>query len=234
MKVVDHALAEYVPQIRARSLPESCLLRLVHDPSVPGGGAGSAATEEDSRRPPEPEYMLRPCGQGWQLRFAGHETQWLLPAIGLAYLREVLRFPEKSFTVSELLIAVHGQKAALPLGDAGGDLDDQAKRAYAHHLGELEQELDEARDDGDLARQERLARERQQFLEHFKVTGLLSGGKRASTDLDRLRNSVGNAIRRALDTIAKYEPAGFAHLKSSLSLGYTVTYRPAEPIRWDL
>ena len=103
--------------------------------------------------------MLRRTGQGWRLRFAGHEAVSLTPVIGYAYLGELLRFPGKRFTVSELVVAVHGDKAAIASGDGGKVLDDEAKLACARRLSELDEELEVARGDNDIGRQAELARQ---------------------------------------------------------------------------
>lgn len=181
----------------------------------------------------EPDYFFRQRGEGWQLRFAGHETQWLRPAIGYAYLRELLQFPNRTFSVSQLLVAVHGEKAVLPLGDGGKDLDLQAKKAYAIRLQELDEELEEAHEKNDIGMAEKLGTERTRLLEQVKQAGFRGTAKRSNSDLNNIRNSVCNAINRALVTIKKYEPAAFTHLKSSISTGFSVVYRPSNPTLWS-
>lgn len=233
LRVVDGGLQTHAPQVRARSLPESCLLRLVHDPSVPSEWAYSTAGAAAPSATSEPDYFLRQRGEGWQLRFAGHDIQWLKPNIGYAYLRELLQFPQRRFSVSQLLVAVHGDKAILPLGDGGKDLDAQAKKAYAIRLQELDEELEEAQQMNDLGLAERLGTERAQLLEQVRNAGFRSTAKRSNSDLNNVRNSVCNAINRALATIKKYEPSAFDHLKPAISTGFSVVYQPSETVPWS-
>ena len=234
LKVVDSGLQAHASQVRARSLPESCLLRLVHDPSVPpewaSGGTGTMSVPTEVS---DPDYFFRQRGEGWQLRFAGHEPQWLKPAIGYAYLRELLQFPNRTFSVCQLLVAVHGEKAILPLGDGGKDFDATAKKAYAIRLQELDEELEEAQEMNDIGRAEKLGTERAQLLEHIRKSGFRGTAKRSDSDLNNIRNSVCNAINRALATIKKYEPSAFDHLKSAISTGFSVVYQPTESIPWS-
>ncbi len=233
IRVVDEGLGQHVSQIRARSLPESCLLRLVHDPGVPSAGAAVTGTPASAGAAGEPEYFLRRRGQGWDLRFAGHEPQALLPSIGCVYLSELLRFPDKRFTVSELLVAAYGDKAAMPRGAGATVLNGQAKLAFARRLAELEEELEEANERRDLGRQIAVAVERERLLAEVKRLGFKTKAKRHDSDLNRVRNSVCNAIRRSLVTIKRFEPSAHAHLKESLSFGFSVTYQPAAPIPWS-
>lgn len=234
LTVVDGGLQQHAPQVRARSLPESCLLRLVHDPSVPPEWAYSAGgTAAAQAVASEPDYFLRQRGEGWQLRFAGHEVQWLRPAIGYAYLRELLEFPNRRFSVSQLLVAVHGDKAVLPLSDGGKDLDAQAKKAYAIRLQELDEELEEAQKMNDIGVAKNLGNERAQLLEQVKKAGFRGTAKRSNSDLNNIRNSVCNAINRALTTIKKYEPSAFDHLKPAISTGFSIVYQPFETVPWS-
>lgn len=233
VKVVEQGLATHAPKVLARSLPEACLLRLVHDPSVPP--EWSAASSEPAKPvASESAYFLRQCGQGWQIRFAGHAPQMLKPAIGYAYLRELLQFPNRRFSVSQLLVAVHGEKAVLPLGDGGKDLDTQAKKAYALRLVEIDEELEEAREINDIGRSEKLGTERSRLLEQVKQAGFRGTAKRSNSDLNNIRNSVCNALNRALVIIKRYEPTAHAHLKASISKGFTVIYQPSESIPWSI
>ena len=234
LKVVEDGIQTHARGVLARSLPESCLLRLVHDPSIPPEWAWTTTPATSQLMVTEDDYFLRQRGEGWQLRFAGHETQWLRPAIGYAYLREMLPFPNRRFSVSQLLVAVHGDKAVLPLGGGGKDLDAQAKRAYAIRLRELDEELEEAQRMNDLGLAEKFGIERAQLLEQVRKAGFRSTAKRSDSDLNNIRNSVCNAINRALKTIKKYEPSAFDHLKPAISTGFSVVYQPSEEVPWSI
>ena len=233
LKVVEDGIQTHARGVLARSLPESCLLRLVHDPSIPPEWAWTTTSATPQPMDADADYFLRQRGEGWQLRFAGHETQWLRPAIGYAYLCELLPFPNRRFSVSQLLVAVHGDKAVLPLSSGGKDLDAQARRAYAIRLQELDEDLEEAQQMNDLGLAEKLGIERAHLLEQVRKAGFRSTAKRSNSDLNNIRNSVCNAINRALKTIKKYEPSAFDHLKPAISTGFSVVYQPSEEVPWS-
>ena len=51
---------------------------------------------------------------------------------------------------------------------------------------------------------------------------------------DRVRNSVCNAIKRAMSQIRDYDPALAAHLtRPVLNLGHTIGYTPRHDVGWD-
>ncbi len=65
-RVIDQGLAQCASQIRARSLPERCLLRMVHDPSVPGAAGAVSASPPPTRKPDDDAYILRSnSATGW-------------------------------------------------------------------------------------------------------------------------------------------------------------------------
>ena len=71
MGVIDDAIVTYRKEIRARTMPESCLLRLVHDPRPSSDAAPVDASISDADE--APDYQLVERGQGWVLRFDGIE-----------------------------------------------------------------------------------------------------------------------------------------------------------------
>jgi hypothetical protein len=234
LRVIDEGLAIRASQVRSRSLPEGSLLRMVHDPSITGAAVAPAAAVEAVRGDPDGDYVLRRRGDGWLFRFAGHELVWLKPMIGYCYICELLRFPGKRFTLSELLIVVHGSRAMLPLGDGAELLDGQARVAYKQRLSELDEEIEAMRANNDLGALEGLQAEREQVQSEIKKAWFRKRSKRGNSDLNRVRNSVSNAIRRAYQGIQAYEPDGAQHLSSTTSLGFNVIYNPAERLPWSL
>jgi 7-cyano-7-deazaguanine synthase in queuosine biosynthesis len=234
LRVIDEGLAQCASQIRSRSLPEGSLLRMVHDPSVAGSVSESPVPKRPTRDSSDELYVFRRRGDGWQLRFAGHELMWLRPLIGFCYIGELLRFPGKRFTLSGLLVAVHGCRADLPLGNGGELLDVQARVAYKQRLQELDEEIDESRKNNDPATLEKHEADRDRIRSEINKAWFRKRSKRGNSDLNRVRNSVCNAIRRAFQNIKEYEPDGAKHLTSSTSLGFSVIYNPAEPVPWSL
>lgn len=56
----------------------------------------------------------------------------------------------------------------------------------------------------------------------------------SSPENDKLRKSVGNAIRTALQNIEKHLPSLAKHLENAIHRGTICIYRPDEEIFWDV
>lgn len=233
LRVIDKGVAHHASLIRARALPQGSLLRMVHDLSVPSQVAQSAVPKASAKISADEANVFRRCGEGWQLRFDGHEVLWFKGVIGFRYLYELLQFPGKRFTLSELLVALHGTQSRIVLGDGEAVLDHEARLAYSRRLEELSEEIEEARKNNDIGNLEKHELERAQILAETRKAWFKRSAKRSNSDLNRVRNSVGNAIRRTFRTIAKFESAGAEHFKSSTSLGFTLIYSPTERIPWS-
>lgn len=97
---------------------------------------------------------------------------------------------------------------------------------------EIDEELERATKHNDAAARDRLMSERGLVVAVLHEAGIKKTGKRSNSDLNTARNSVCNALKRALSPIEKYEPDGWQHLRSSLQYGFTLTYDPSEPVPW--
>src|SRR5580704_13419650 len=124
--------------------------------------------------------VFRKEGEYWTVGYGGKSFR-LKDTKGLGYLAHLIRHPGTEFYVLDLVggIADHREdnenetnqpeqglsrndedleKAGLhlgSLGDAGEMLDDQSKFAYRHRLSELREELDEAKQVGNVERAQR-------------------------------------------------------------------------------
>jgi hypothetical protein len=79
-KAVEDALAGHITQIRERTLPASCLLRMVFDP-----GELEAAQQPPPPAPreePPASNVFRRKGEAWEVRFGGGSDFFLLPSRG--------------------------------------------------------------------------------------------------------------------------------------------------------
>lgn len=111
--------------------------------------------------------------------------------------------------------------------------DEEALKAYAARLAELQEELDRAKRNNDVGQQESIEKEIEALKgELRKGRGLGNRLRRASDDRDRIRKAVGNAIRRAIENIAQYDSRLAAHLKCALHLGMNPLYSPNEDVTW--
>ena len=157
---------------------------------------------------------------------------------GLHYLHLLLSRPGLDVPALALSDAVAGNVDARAVdGDAGPLLDRQALAAYRRRLGELDDELAEARAHADLAREERLDRERDALLDQLRAaTGLGGRARVAGGTHERARVAVRKAIAAAIDRIAALDPSLGRLLVDTVSTGATCRYDPDpdRPMRWIL
>lgn len=113
--------------------------------------------------------------------------------------------------------------------------DPAALANYRRRLGELDADLDSARDGGDHARVERLLQEREALLAELRrVTGLGGRIRNKTSSDERARLAVAWRIRHAIRKIREVHPALGAHLANSIRTGSTCRYQPETPVVWQL
>jgi len=250
-KVVDEAIAQNRRAIRKRQLSPSCLLRLVCDTG------GVQARPEGSDPEPVCEFAdnyICIKGQCWAIRYNGDEEKIYTPDIGFYHLQILLERPGTTFSASELDVMVRrmtkdeafasvsagetpNNEAVNALGqsDAVPILDEHAIRAYRLRLNEIEDELDEARSNNDLGKIDSLLDDKGWIESEFaNATGLGGKIRNLSDERNKIRNRVGNAIRRALKKIKQYDRPLSEHLqKPILNLGHSLSYVPRDGFTWS-
>lgn len=132
-------------------------------------------------------------------------------------------------TPSDEKVNVFGQS------DAGPILDEQAVGEYRERLNEIEVELREARICNDLGKIDLLEGEKEWIvLEFSNARGLGGKIRNLADERNKIRNRVGNAIRRALEKIKQYDRPLSDHLqKPILNLGHTLSYVPRDGLTWS-
>ena len=155
----------------------------------------------------------------WVVGFEGRIVR-LRHMKGMELIARLLNSPHKSVSALELGFA--GDE-----GDLGPVLDSQAKRAYRQRIGELHQELDEARSTNDVERAERLEEElRSLTREIVRAVGLYGRERTSGSSGERARVRVTNAIRWAMARVSKeHEPLG-GHLLKTIHTGTFCLYEP--------
>jgi 7-cyano-7-deazaguanine synthase in queuosine biosynthesis len=230
--VIDRAIAAHAGALRERTLPSTCLLRLVCDSSLSVTPPEEAAPGQTA----VPDNTFRKkATDAWQVRFAGGRDFILLRSKGAAYLHILLTHPECSFSAVKLASLVAQQPESYMLGNAGDGSDRTALSAYKAHYEELEEDLNEARANNDEAEQARIERERNELLALIRRDQGLGGRLRKDVDnSERVRKAVGNAITRVLADIQKEDPSLALHLKPpTLTRGRTLCYSPKTPVSWE-
>ena len=183
----------------------------------------------------EQDYKFRQQGQGWVIRYAGGETYYLSQSRGAAYLHILLSKPNKEVLTRDLVYEVVHEEAVLHKGDAGNRLDELAISAYRERYQSLTSDLQEAESNNDLGKIKQLGEEKIWLEKELSAAIGIHGQRRQeSSQQERFRKSVGNAIRRTLKDIACLSPEMAEHLKPpTLRLGIAPIYAPAINIQWQ-
>jgi hypothetical protein len=194
------------------------------------------------------EAVFRREGEFWTIVYQG-ETFRLRDVKGLRYIASLLASPGRQVHVAELVSAMAGHplesRAKLVETDLAGSLssdrapllDEQAKAEYGRRLGELEEELEQARDWGDTERVTRLEDEVDLLTQELaRAVGLRGRDRTFSSPAERARISVTKAIRTAIRLIGTNSPALAAHLEASIQTGRFCSYATpgASPPSWSL
>ena len=122
------------------------------------------------------------------------------------------------------------------LGDAGEMLDEQAKVAYRRRLSELREELEEAKESGNVERAEQAEQEIDALtLELSRAVGLGGRNRRAASASERARQSIAKTIKPVLERIAQSD-AGLGDIFARcIKTGTFCSYQPDPdfPIAWE-
>jgi hypothetical protein len=195
-----------------------------------------------------PERTFRREGEYWTISYEGRVIR-MKHSKGLAFIAHLLGHPGREFHVTDIIPLAHSEPGGAvdakardstirsDLGDAGPALDATSKSSYRQRLRDLREELDEAisaRDSGKAAK----VQEEMEFLsqELARAVGLGGRDRKISSEAERARLRVTNAIRSAIRKIAKQHSALGRYLAISLRTGSICSFEPAagSPGAWHL
>lgn len=203
--------------------------------------------------------MFRKEDDYWTVGY-GSKPYRLKDAKGLAYVAHLLRSPNMSFHVLDLVGGISGETRqrendqtaeGLPLGgedleragihvgglgDAGEMLDDQAKAAYRRRLSELREELEEAKDAGNVARAEQTEEEIDALTQELsRAVGLGGRNRKAASASERARQGITKAIKAVMERIAQKDAKLGDLLSRCIKTGTFCSYQPERdfPIAWE-
>ena len=200
--------------------------------------------------------LFRREGEIWIVGYPGKSFP-LKDTKGLGYLAHLLRHPGTEFHVLDLAGGIAGQRGGdeseqgLPrgdenlekagihignLGDAGEMLDEQAKAAYRRRLSDLREELEEAKELGNVERAERAEAEIDALTRELsRAVGLGGRDRRAISASERARQSVGKTIKAVVDRVAQSDAALADILSRCVKTGSFCSYDPDPefPIAWE-
>ncbi len=235
--VIDRGLADRAAEIRRRSLPANCLLRLVADAARAAPSAAPEAapsTAAPSSAPPDEPNVFRKRGAAWEVRFEGGTPFILVPAKGASYLHRLLGRPGRTATGVELVCGEFRTQSGWGSGPKDAALDTEALAACRARLLELAEDRNRANDDENEVLAAEVDREVAD-LERLLATAMSPRGQaRPLADArERFRKSVGNAIARTVKKIADFDPKLAAHFQGpALECGHSLRYCPSPEVRW--
>jgi hypothetical protein len=207
---------------------------------------------------PEQAIFLKE-GEYWTIGCAGNAFR-LKHTKGLGYLAHLIRHPSAEFHVLDLAGGIASQREAgetsqsangMPhgdeelekagihitsLGDAGEMLDEQAKVAYRRRLSELREQLEEAKELGNVARAEQAEEEIDALTSELsRAVGLGGRNRRAASASERARQSIAKTIKAVVERIAQSDARLGNHFSRCIKTGNFCSYQldPNFPISWE-
>jgi hypothetical protein len=189
--------------------------------------AEGRVAELDRRRDAVPlggPAVFRRDGVNRVVGFAGTEIV-VADLVGLRYIEHLIVVPGREVSVLDL---VRGERGSVGAEQPGLPvLDEQARASYKRRLAEIDEDIEDARAAGDLARIELTERDRDfLFGELRRAVGLGGRLRTTGSDAERARTSVTRSIRYALDRLATQHAALADHLRSTIHTGTRCCYTP--------
>jgi hypothetical protein len=209
--------------------------------------AGAAGLAGARARRDADRGTFRREGQFWTVAYRD-EMARLHDLKGLRYIGLLLAAPGRDVHVLELagaqaaepLSGEHAGAEGLRASRLGGTepvLDQRAKDDFRRRLGELGEELEEARSWHDPERAARVEAEIDTLTSELERSLGLGGRDRGMpSPAERARVSVTKAIKAAVRTVSEDCPALGVHLATSIRTGRFCSYAPPgrEPPVWEL
>ncbi|MFD5507678.1 transcriptional regulator [Streptomyces sp. NPDC127051] len=187
----------------------------------------------------EPDTFVRE-GEYWRVVFDDRRVT-VRDSKGMHHLARLLAAPGREFHVLDLAAADTADPVAaaglVRTGDAGPLLDDRAKQMYRRRLAEIEDDMEEARADNDIARQEQAELERAFLVDELaRAVGLGGRDRHAGAASERARSAVTQAVRKAIGHLRDASPELGDHLDRTIRTGTYCVYvpDPRVPSPWSL
>jgi 7-cyano-7-deazaguanine synthase in queuosine biosynthesis len=234
-RVVDQTIRERASSLRQRTISPNNLIGMVLDL----GGGSTDQPQSDVALTilgrPLPDNLITQRGQAWVVRYAAGKDFLMLPSRGMAYLQILLSRPGVTMSAAELAAQVARVPQEFMLGDAEERLDRDARTAYRARYDELNFAIEEARARRNDEEVERVLEEMTWLTNELGGSSGLNGRPRRDSSIrNRVRNAVGNAIRRAVEGIHPHDEALAEHLcPPQLCCGHTLCYRAEQSVRWQ-
>ena len=112
-------------------------------------------------------------------------------------------------------------------------IDEVAVRKYRTRLRQIEDELEDAITSGRGVEADELEDERNTLIAQLMGSVSQNRGK-TPAELNRARDAVSKAIRRAIEEVGEMLPKGKEHLEKYISTGYSFVYARGPSSSWDV
>lgn len=158
---------------------------------------------------------------------------------GFRYLERLLADPGREFHVLDLVSLDQGdaeERREVPPQAGIPVLDDEARDAYRRQLADVEADIEEARANNDLGRQELAEHDRDYLVAALSsALGLAGRARTTGSTAERARTSVARSLRYALQRLEEANPVIAGHLDRALKTGTYCSYHPdpLTPVRWS-
>ncbi len=226
---------------------------------TPTESAELGASEKSPHIPATQKGLFRKEGEYWTVGLGGNGFR-LKDVKGLAYVAHLLRHPATEFHALDLIAGIAGRGAEvepnqptqdLPhgreelekagihiasLGDAGEMLDEQAKANYRRRLGDLREELEDAKRLGSVDRAMRIEAEIDALTRELsRAVGLRGRDRRAGSASERARQAINKTIKVALEKVGQGDPTLGGIFSRYIKTGIFCSYQPDPdlPISWE-
>lgn len=171
-------------------------------------------------------------------RIAYNGAEVLVPDLkGFRYLARLLAAPGREFHVLDLVGLEHGDAEERGPDQSGIPvLDDEARAAYRRQLAEVDADIEDARENNDLARVELAERDRDYLVAALSsALGLAGRVRTTGGTAERARTSVARSLRYALQRLEEANPVIAGHLDRALRTGTYCSYSPdpLTPVHWS-
>jgi hypothetical protein len=195
-----------------------------------GGSTTPTAAPEPASRPAAEETAATFVHRGgfWEIAFAGREVH-AKASKGIADLARLLAAPGREIHCLELM------GAGVEQGGSGEVLDLTARRAYEDRIRDLQEDVEAAERDNDLARIDRAQAELDALVEQLaSALGLGGRDRQAGGSAERARSAVTQRVRSSIKRLAADHPPLGRHLEASITTGTFCSYRPEHPVAWQV
>ena len=154
---------------------------------------------------------------------------------GFYYIRHLIERPGQEVDCTELLMTTDPEIADCPMqSDCGETVDHKAIQGYKERLRRIAEEREEAERNSDLSKikmlNDEMLNDEMVEIEVYLHKALGPGGKPRLMGDERknLQDRVQKAIKGAINSIEREEPAVASHLRSFVKTGFDCRYDPSE------